>query len=257
MIDQNKILSRIFVDFDDILSRYQRFNKLFFNKLQDQIVNNSMAKELIKAYHKNPQKSNIKTEQIFNMEQNENNILIAEANSQYILKLLKKYPSAMKEFFENNEINAIANNATDYLFGLQHLIISIDVKMELFTKLLHDKNIDKNKVLNLEEIKKELTTYKEVSKIRNIVAHNDAVVDDLFRKDFKLEKKDEDNISFCLAGLGKIDQYIHDYTIIILYITKHYLDSNIFSYYNSFKCSKKIKLTEEEIFKINRKQNNG
>ena len=96
MTEQNLILSRIFVDFDDILSRYQRFNLLFFNNIQDQISNNSKAREFIKQYQKVSQNSNKQTEQILNLEPNNNNLLIAEANLPYIFKLLKKHK---KELF--------------------------------------------------------------------------------------------------------------------------------------------------------------
>ena len=254
MDNQTEILARIFVGFDDILSRYQRFNQLFFDNLQGQIQNNPIAEELIKSYQSNLQNKNGQNEQLLNLEPNMNNLLIAEANLQSIFELLKKYKNDLKNFFDSNEIKFITDNAADYLFGLQHLVISIDIKMDLFIDLLQSKKIDKKAILSLKDLKDELITYTEISNLRDVVAHNDAIVDDEFRKDFKLSKKGKDNISFCLAGLGKIEQYIHDYTVIILYVSKRYLDADIFTCYNTFECSKKIKLTEEEILKINQEK---
>lgn len=256
MDSQDKLFVRLMIGFTDILNRYYRFNELFVIKLKEQMKNET-TKDFFNVYIKNSNlnKNQKNDTQSFNLIPNKNGLVIAEANIDFFTKMISNFSlENIIKFFDNPELKATLDNGSDYLFGMQYLVVNIDCFMDLFKKLLKNEKIYRHQILACDDLKDEFLTYDEISKVRNLVAHQNSLVDDTFRNHFNISKNEAD-ITFCLAGFLKIEKYIHDCVVIVLYVYKHFLKmDDVLELYEKLLLSKKIKLSQKERDKISKEK---
>ena len=122
-------LNRIFVSFDEIYQRYMRFNTRFIEELKI-LIKEPISKEIVREFLK---KQNIKEDNVLlKTIKNKRNLFLIAADEEKAKDLIVKFADELKKFFEHDTVKKIADNATDYMFGVQHLLVSICVQIEIF-----------------------------------------------------------------------------------------------------------------------------
>lgn len=239
-------LNKIFVSFNEIYLRYMRFNKIFVEELKV-LIQDPVLQEIINRVLKPREVKN--GVGLFKKIENKRDLFLLGTDSKEAMNLIFKFSEELKIFFENPTVKRIADNASDYMFGVQHLLVSLHVQIEQFIEVvLKTKGINKTTVTEDKRLKQNIEIYNTLRIIRNSIAHNDGLLDDIFRIKIGLENKKNDDIEFCLEGILNFEKYFKSIIITILFVLKNFCEeSDVITFYDKFEMSKHLKLTEDDI----------
>lgn len=239
-------LNRIFVSFDEIYQRYMRFNTRFIEELKI-LIKEPISKEIEREFLK---KQNIKEDNVLlKTIKNKRNLFLIASDEKKATDLIIKFSDGLKKFFEHDTVKKIADNAADYMFGVQHLLVSICVQIEFFIKsILQTSGVSQKILIEDERLKSFNEAHDTLKNIRNIIAHNDGLLDELFKSRVGVESCDKSSIGFCLEGIMHFEKYLKNSIVIILFVLKAYFNmSDVIDFYNKFDISKNIKIEEKDI----------